>query len=383
MQNHHEDMTKFENAKTKRALLCITYGVLLYLGASHLGVLGSAFSWVIAVVMPIIYGVSIAFVVNLFLGFLRSKVFFRMAQAKKAWVRRLCPMFCVLTTIGLVAAILSMVIFTVIPQITSAFSTLLEKIPESSGQLLALLDEKLTAMHAPAFISKILHEIDTGRDSLFQLLANMLNGSAETVLGATRVLFSAVTNLLLGTIIAIYILANKKRVLYVLRKILELLIPRKYRTRIFRILRLTNDSFASFLTGQFKEAAIIGVLCWLGLAAFGFPYAFTIGVLTGITALLPIIGAWIGGALGLLLVLAAAPQKAIRFLIFILLLQQFEEQFIYPRVVGDSIGLPGLLVLIAVILGGGLGGMAGMLLAVPLSAVGYSLLKDAIDSRSS
>ena len=194
---------------------------------------------------------------------------------------------------------------------------------------------------------------------------------------------SLVTNilfLLLGLIIAIYLLAQKERVLYVFHKFVQLISPKRYHDRIVRILHLANTSFANFLTGQIIEAFIIGSLCTIGLYIFRFPYAATIGILTGITALLPIIGAWIGGGIGALLILVEAPERVIWFLVFILALQQIEGQFIYPRVVGNSIGLPGLLVLVAVILGGGFGGIMGIIFAVPLIAILYQLLKEAIDT---
>ena len=206
----------------------------------------------------------------------------------------------------------------------------------------------------------------------------------ETVLGkafsATSSVVSVVANLLLGLIIAIYLLAQKERVLYVCHKFIQLITPKRYCERVFRVLHLANTSFANFLTGQFIEAIIIGSLCAIGLAIFQFPYAATIGILTGMTALLPIIGAWIGGGIGALLIFVEAPERVIWFLIFIFALQQIEGQFIYPKVVGNSIGLPGLLVLIAVILGGGFGGIFGIIFTVPVFAILYQLLKEAIDN---
>jgi predicted PurR-regulated permease PerM len=168
--------------------------------------------------------------------------------------------------------------------------------------------------------------------------------------------------------------------MYLMHKVVELIVPDQYEPQVFRVLRLTRTAFSNFLTGQMIEALVIGTLCTIGLLIFRFPYAVTIGLLTGFTTLLPIIGAWIGGAVGLLLIWVDSPEKAIWFLIFILALQQIDGQFIYPKIVGDSIGLPGLLVLIAVIIGGGFAGIMGIILAVPIFAIGYALLKDAIDN---
>jgi len=369
---------------TKTLFILVTYGILLYMALQHFSVLRSIFSWLLAILEPVIYGVCIAFVINLLMNLFRQKVFIGLARSKKKWVQKLCPVLCGITTAALGASILALIIFLMIPQITSAVNTLIEKMPSSSEQLISMIDNRLAAMNAPAYFSEKLHEFDMDWDSFVTFLGNLLDGKVETVLGtafnATRSMLSAATNLILGFIIAIYILANKKRVIYVFHKIVQLIVPDPYEPQVFRVLHMTKTAFANFLTGQFVEAIIIGTLCTAGLALFRFPYAVTIGIMTGFTALLPIIGAWIGGGIGLLLVWVDAPEKAIWFIIFILALQQIEGQFIYPKVVGDSIGLPGLLVLIAVILGGGFGGILGIIVAVPLFAIGYALLKDAIDN---
>ena len=363
--------------------LLVTYGILLYMGLQHFSAIKSVFVWIFAILEPVAYGICIAFVINLFLNLFQRKIFCSMAKSEHAWERKLNPILSAICT-GLVAMILlALIIFMIIPQFTTAVNTLIEKMPSSQDQLLSMVEAQLTAWNAPAFIMEKIREFDMDWDTTLAFLGNLLDGKVESVLGtafsATRSVLSTATNLVLGLIIAIYLLSAKKRVLYVGHKIIQLLTPKRYHERIFRVLHLANSSFASFLTGQFVEAVIIGSLCALGLYIFRFPYAATIGILTGITALLPIIGAWIGGGIGALLIWVEAPDRVIWFLVFILALQQLEGQFIYPRVVGNSIGLPGLLVLIAVILGGGLGGIFGIIFTVPVFAIIYQLLKEAID----
>ena len=363
--------------------LLVTYGILLYMGLQNFSAIKSVFVWIFAILEPVAYGICIAFVINLFLNLFQRKIFCSMAKSEHAWERKLNPILSAICT-GLVAMILlALIIFMIIPQFTTAVNTLIEKMPSSQDQLLSMVEAQLTAWNAPAFIMEKIREFDMDWDTTLAFLGNLLDGKVESVLGtafsATRSVLSTATNLVLGLIIAIYMLSAKKRILYVGHKIIQLLTPKRYHERIFRVLHLANSSFASFLTGQFVEAVIIGSLCTLGLYIFRFPYAATIGILTGITALLPIIGAWIGGGIGALLIWVEAPDRVIWFLVFILALQQLEGQFIYPRVVGNSIGLPGLLVLIAVILGGGFGGIFGIIFTVPVFAIIYQLLKEAID----
>lgn len=368
----------------KTMFLLVTYGILLYMGLQNFSSIKKLFVWFFAILEPVAYGICIAFVINLFLMLFQKKIFRSMANSEHAWERKLNPVLSAVCT-GLVAMILlALIIFMIIPQFTTAVNTLIEKMPSSQEQLLSIVEAQLTAWNAPSFIMEKIREFDMDWDTTVTFLANLLDGKFESVLGtafsATRSVLSTATNLVLGLIIAIYLLSAKSRVLYIGHKMIELLTPQRYHDRIFRILHLANSSFASFLTGQFVEAIIIGSLCTIGLYIFRFPYAATIGILTGITALLPIIGAWIGGGIGALLIWVEAPDRVIWFLVFILALQQLEGQFIYPRVVGNSIGLPGLLVLIAVILGGGFGGIFGIIFTVPFFAILYQLLKEAIDN---
>ena len=369
---------------TRSLFFLITYGILLYMGLQHFDVIRKVFGYLFAICKPVVIGVCIAFVLNIFLNLFATKVFGKLGNAKKTWVQKLRTPLSVLSTALLFCAILAVIIYLMIPQVSEAINVLIEKMPNSIEQLLDLIDAKLIAMNAPSFISEKLHELDMDWDSLVTFVTNLLDGKVTTVLGtavnATRSVLSGITNFLLGFIIAIYMLFNKQRVMYLMHKVVELIVPDQYEPQVFRVLRLTRTAFSNFLTGQMIEALVIGTLCTIGLLIFRFPYAVTIGLLTGFTTLLPIVGAWIGGAVGLLLIWVDSPEKAIWFLIFILALQQIDGQFIYPKIVGDSIGLPGLLVLIAVIIGGGFAGIMGIILAVPIFAIGYALLKDAIDN---
>ncbi|MBQ6039695.1 MAG: AI-2E family transporter [Oscillospiraceae bacterium] len=379
-------MNKEHKTRVKSSFMLVTYGILLYLGLQNFSLIKKAFVWLFAILQPVAYGICIAFVINLFLNLFQNKIFRGMSNSKHQLERKLAPVLSAVCTVLVGLILVAAVIFLIIPQITTAINMLIEKMPDSQEQVLAMVEAKLTSWNAPPFLMEKLREIDINWDTAYDYVINFLDGKIEitsvlgTAFSATASVLSTVTNLLLGLIIAVYLLLQKERVLFLLHKLIQLISPKRYHDRVFRILHLANISFSNFLTGQFIEAIIIGSLCAIGLSAFRFPYAATIGILTGITALLPIIGAWIGGGIGALLILVECPEKTIWFLVFIFALQQLEGQLIYPRVVGTSIGLPGLLVLIAVILGGGFGGIPGILFAVPVCAILYQLLKEAIDN---
>lgn len=153
------------------------------------------------------------------------------------------------------------------------------------------------------------------------------------------------------------------------------------REKLYRWIRTANETFASYIVGQSKDAVILGVLCTLGMLVFGFPYAITIGPVVGLTALIPMVGAYIGAAIGILLIVAVDPMKALWFIVFFVALQQLEGNLIYPKVVGNSLGLPGVWVFAAITVGGGLMGITGVMLGVPIAATVYKLLGKSVRAR--
>jgi len=197
------------------------------------------------------------------------------------------------------------------------------------------------------------------------------------VTGVAKGLF----NFILAFTFAVYILATKEKLVAQVSKASRAFIKEDKRKKIKYVIDITNKMFSSFIVGQVTEAIILGTLCALGMLIFKFPYALSVGAFVGITSLVPIFGAWAGGAVGFLLIAVDSPLQAVIFIIFIIVLQQLESNLIYPRVVGTSIGLPGIWVLAAITVGGGLGGIVGMLLGVPTAATIYQLFKNEANRR--
>ena len=201
---------------------------------------------------------------------------------------------------------------------------------------------------------------------------------SDALLGA---LGGTVMQSFIALIFALYLLAGKDRLNRQFHALADTYLPERFTRRLWYVLVTAHDTFTRFFVGQFTEAIIIGVLCTLGMALFRLPYATMIGTLVGATALLPVVGAYLGAGIGAFMILTVNPLQALVFLIFIAVLQQLEGNLIYPRVVGTSIGLPGIWVLAAVTVGGGIGGIAGMLLAVPVTATFYRLLRTDVQRR--
>ena len=195
-------------------------------------------------------------------------------------------------------------------------------------------------------------------------------------------ILSALVNFLLALVFSLYLLAQKETLLAQSRRLLRRILPQKAADRLMRLLSLTNNAFSSFVSGQVTEAVILGTLCCLGMLILRLPYALPVSVIIAALSLIPIFGAWIGAATGAFLIVFQSPIKALTFLIFLLILQQVEGNLIYPKVVGSSIGLPGIWVLAAVTIGGSVLGIGGMLLFVPLTATVYKLLRNDVKKRN-
>ena len=298
---------------------------------------------VLAVFSPFLMGGAIAFVINILLCPL-ERTWQRIC--KKAPDKLTRPVCLTLSTL-LVLGILFAVVFMMLPSVQESLYEFVRNLPNYAEKL------------GHWWTGTLLH--DEG------------SGIITVTLGAATSVFSSLVNVLLALVFALYLLAKKEVVSAHLKTLAVTVLPQKSAQRVLHIVSLTRQTFTNFVTGQLTEAVIIGILCFLGMLILGIPYAGAVSAFVGATALIPVFGAWIGGGLGAFLILLADPLKAVWFVVFLLILQQVEGNLIYPKVVGKSVGLPGLLVLMAVTLGGEAFGVLGMLFSVPVCAVLYSL----------
>ena len=286
-------------------------------------------------------------------------------------------------SIILVLTVIFTVLFLVLPafiQTADSLITLLPKYFESLGgkfqSLKTFLSElginfsDFTSVSNMDLISKL------GK-ALPQFGMNFFN----TTYALTASLFSGIVNFVIAFVFAIYMLAQKEVLCLSAKKLLYAMCPKNISDKTLSIFQLINQTFTRFATVQFVEAVILGVMCLAGMLIFRFPYAVVISVLVAATALIPVVGAWIGVIAGTFLILIVSPVKALWFIIFFLVLQQIEGNFIYPKVVGKSIGLPGILVLAAVTVGGNAYGVVGMLVGVPVFSVIYVLVKQFTEKK--
>jgi len=282
---------------------------------------------------------------------------------------------CMLGAVLTLAAILVLVISLVLPQLISCVQLLLSELPKAISFMIMQV-EKIGII--PENIISLLSEIDwkSRIGSILEAFTSGVGNVMDLVLTTVTSVFSSIVTGLLSLIFALYLLTSKDTLKQQLMRAMKHYLHTKLHTRIMYVVSLLNDSFHRYIVGQCTEAVILGLLCTLGMTLLRLPYATMIGALVAFTALIPVAGAYIGALVGAFMILTISPVKALIFLVFIVILQQLEGNLIFPRVVGSSIGLPGIWVLAAVTLGGGIMGVFGMLLGVPLASVLYRIIRD-------
>ena len=269
-----------------------------------------------------------------------------------------------------IIAVITIILILIIPQFVEVVRNLIKNIPghlESLKNYGIELTEKIPEINN--YIQNIHIDTNALREGIMNISKNVLGITINQISGV----FSGIVNFFIAVIFAVYVLANKEDLKVQAKRFIYARFSKEKADFITKVCRLSRNSFRNFLTGQAKEAVILGVLCALGMFILGIPYAGPIGALTALTAFIPIVGAFIGGFIGAVLIVAVDPIKAIIFIVFIIVLQQIEGNLIYPHIVGKNIGLPSILVLVAITVGGSLFGIIGMIVGLPIVSIIYAI----------
>ena len=340
----------------------------------------------IVLIKHFLIGAVIAFVLNVPLRFFEHHVFCHIKHPKFKKVERGLS---ILLSLLLVWIALSLVVRIVVPQLIESISLLVSTIPGYVDYLTNFLSEYENDSEAIANFIKQIESISP--QTLEQYTMNWLNDQVTahallssafmSTVGIVSSVAAGVINFFVAFVFAIYILGSKEKLAVQARKICFAFFNRMHAAYLVHVAQVSFAKMYSFITGQLTEAVILGSLCTIGMIIFRLPYAGMIGVLTGFCALIPIFGAFIGGAVGALLIFTVSPIKALTFVIFLVILQQIEGNFIYPKVVGSSVGLPAMWTLFAITIGGALMGLIGMMLFVPLCAIIYFLFTEIVAGR--
>ncbi|WP_294187880.1 AI-2E family transporter [uncultured Clostridium sp.] len=366
------------NKKLKENILLGTYLIILYFLLLNIKWVTTALGSILGIISPFITAFAMAFVLNLPMKFFENKVFNFLDKEKSSFLRNLKRPLSILTTfISVIGFIVALILF-VVPQLAASLSTLLDAVPGYMESFEKLLNRYLSSTE---ILQHIYNTLMNTWQELLKYFANFLSTSLTGILNTTVSITSGLINFILSLVLTIYMLASKETLIYQIKKILYAFLNNAIVDKILSVGRLTNNTFAKFITGQCIEAIILGVLCFIGMNIFKMPYSLLISVLIGVTALIPVFGAFIGTIPAVFLILIINPIQAIWFVVFILCLQQFEGNIIYPRVVGNSVGLSAIWVMLAMLVGGSTLGLIGMLIGIPLFSVAYQLIKDYTNKR--
>ena len=362
-----------EKKDLRNLLKVIIIAIIIYWGINNFGIIGTVFGKIIEIVFPFILGGALAFILNIPMTFFENKLSKIKNKKRKSLINKnLIRFISLILAIIVITFILYLIINLIVPELIDIIKLLVSNIPYYAEEINKFINSNTeNIQEIDSLISGMNFDTDSIKNELMEILSSVLSSSVSLVMGVVGL----ITNLIIAIIFAIYILTSKEKLKNQVLRIIKAYCKKEKAIKIIEVGRITNKTFKNFLTVQALEATILGSLCIIGMLILKIPYAVPIGVLVGVTALIPVVGAFIGIIIGAILILSAEPIKVITFIIFVLILQQVEGNVIYPRVVGGSVGLPGMWVLVAVTVGGSLFGILGMLLGVPVFSVIYSMIK--------
>lgn len=370
--------TQLSKKITRKILLIITFTVALIFAVFHLDKLRDMAAYLTGILMPFLVGIAIAFVLNVFVKLFENRIFSPLNKKNfKLWRHIRRPLSVVLSFL-IVFLIVCFIIFFVLPEIASSIREFTVNLPE----YLRRLSVQVTAwMNELNITQDFINTIRIDWSAVISQATQFTTDFMGSLVNVTMSVASGVISLVLSIIFSIYMLIGKEKLTKNLKRVLYAYLPKEKARRTVEVATLSNRIFSGFVAGQLTEALIIGVLCYIGMSIIGFPYALLISSVVCITSVVPILGAYLGGAVGGFILLLIDPMKCLWFLIFLVLLQQFEGNVIYPRVVGTMISLPGIWVLLAILVCGGILGIGGVLLGVPAASVVYTLIRTSTRDR--
>ena len=359
---------------------CVKIGVTvftLYLCIHYWPTVGNLLSMLLGAAAPLLIGCVIAYLVNILMS-LYERHYFPKAKNKKLNKSR--RPVCMILALLSVVAIVVLVVALVVPELVSCVGVIFSTIPDALESIIDFIGRMGII---PEDIQATLESVDWNAKigQIGNILLSGIGGVMDVVVGTVTSVFNGVVTGFMSLIFAIYLLLGRDTLSRQCNRLMERYMKPCWNQKIHYILSVLNDSFHRYVVGQCTEAVILGVLCMIGMWILRLPYATMIGALIAVTALIPVAGAYIGGVVGALMIFSVSPIKAVIFVVYLVILQQLEGNLIYPKVVGSSLGLPAIWVLAAVTIGGGIMGIGGMLLSVPIASALYRILKNDLNKE--
>lgn len=384
MENNHESKNKdneMSDKTFKNYFFLITFGICLLVALLNIKYLVGYLALFMNIITPVLIALGVAFILNIPMSFIETHFLNFMNRFKNKKNRNLNKgkrMIAITLTFIFVIGILGGLITFVIPQVSESIDTLMVKLPGYVDSFNSLIDEVLAFFNLP---ETLWSDITIEWDALMEQFGGLLLNSVPEIFSFTKNITVGFFNVLMGIVISIYLLADKEKLLALKDKLIYAYVRKDRADFIQDVSTTANQVFHGFIAGQITEAFILGTLCTVGLAILQIPYALLIGVLVGMTSVIPVFGAFLGAVPSGFILLVVNPIYCLIFVVYIIALQQVESNVIYPRVVGGSIGLSGLWVLVGMIIGGSLFGFLGIILGIPSFAVFYAVFRKITNER--
>ena len=360
----------------KKWIIVVLIGIFAYWGLNNLEIISGWFGTIYKVFFPFILGFVLAYILNI--PTMKIEKLLKKIIPDKYKKQKLIRFLSILFSLLLMVLVVVFIAFLLIPELIENIELLMKNIPgiiDKAEVFILDLADKYPEVQAQ------IEEAFSKGGTVTKLLSNILNYFINGAIGFVSDLFSGIVNIFTALIFAVYMLAQKESLVSKIKAMVYAFFDKKKSRKIMEIASLSNKTFTNFISGQCVEAVILGTIIFVVSLLCGFPYAILIGVLTAVTALIPIFGAFIVLGVGTLLIAISNPLQAIIFVLVFFVVQQIEGNFIYPKVVGKSVGLSPLFTLLAITVGGNLCGVVGMLIGLPLASIVYTLLKDEINNK--
>ncbi|MBR5513284.1 MAG: AI-2E family transporter [Ruminococcus sp.] len=368
-----------EKKEIKRYAVISLFVIGICLAVKNFGIFAKFIGVIYSAVYPLILGSIIAYIFNIILSGLEKRYF---PNTKSVGIQKARRPVCIILSFLIVLAIIALILKIVIPELFGAFKLIFEEIPplieNISNYAFKMLEEypdiqkEAIALYSEFDVKSLDWANITEKAAGF--LKTGVMGIITSAVGIVGAVAGTTTNVVIALIFAIYLLARKDKLHSDVNRFQNVLFKDTTNQKVNKVFKTADDTFKSFFVGQFIEAILLGCLCFIGMKILQLPYAAMSSVLVGVTALIPVIGGFIGAGISAFIICTENPMQALIFVVFLLILQQLEGNIVYPKVVGNSVGLPGIWVLAAVTVGAGLGGIIGMLIGVPLTATTYKLI---------
>lgn len=370
------------------ALLAVFCTFLVYL-LLHISEITGFFNTLFHLCISLFYAIGIAYVLNIPMSLFEDLLKKRISQ--KSWFYKRIRGLSIFFTVILALLIISVLLSIIIPQVVSSAVMLSNNLVSYIQNIVNFVNDIFTRINLdealidfdPATLNKYIESITSNWETMLQTATNWVGDAGQMLVKNAVALTVELGNWFMGFMLSLYMLSSKETFICQMRKVIAAIFPSKITRKIFEIGERANDIFSSFISGQLVEACILGLLIYFGMRIFGLGEHFEIliSVVVAVTSIIPMFGAMFAMAFGFILILANNPIEALLFIVFFQTVQQLEGNLIYPHVVGKSVGLPAIWVLLSIVVFGGLFGLVGMLVAVPTTALLYSLMRDFINWR--